>query len=117
MPYYCDRENVLDYRSLDFPTLLCNGGRPCRYSTFKQNIEAIMSRLMLLISVVSTIVFALLILIKLGVPVIVAVLLALVAGYTWWRFERAESEERSLADYLCAFMDFKSIFKYVNQLF
>ncbi len=76
-----------------------------------------MSGAVLLISVVSTLLFSLLVLIKLGVPVIVAGVLALVVGYVWWRVEQADDEERGWADYWCVFSDGKDIVKYVKQLF
>ena len=76
-----------------------------------------MSGIIIFLSVASTILFALVVLTKLGVPVIFSVLLALVAGYVWWRYERADNEKPGLADGIVALMDAKDIVKYVNKLF
>ncbi len=76
-----------------------------------------MSGIMVFVSVISTILFALVVLTKLGVPMIFSALLALIAGYVWWRYEREDNEKRGMIDYIVAFMDVKDIFKYVNKLF
>jgi len=76
-----------------------------------------MSGLILTVSVVSTILFALVVLTKLGVPVIFSVLLALAIGYVWWRYEREENENPNVADGICALLDVKDIVKNVNRLF
>jgi len=57
------------------------------------------------------------VLVKLGVPMIVAVLLAMIVSYVWWRYERNDNEERGFIEYLSALMDFRDIFKHFNKLF
>ncbi len=77
-----------------------------------------MSGIILLISAVSTLLFSLVVMIKLGVPTIVALLLAVFIGYIWWRYERDDdNEDRNWSDYLGSLMDIKDIAKYVNKLF
>jgi len=77
-----------------------------------------MSGIILLISAVSTLLFSLVVMIKLGVPTIVALLLAVFIGYIWWRYERDDdNEDRKWSDYLGSLMDIKDIAKYVNKLF
>lgn len=76
-----------------------------------------MSSIIIGLSVTATILFALVVLTKLGVPVIFSVLLALAAGYVWWRFEREDHDQHSWADRITALMDIKDILKYVNKLF
>ena len=77
-----------------------------------------MSGIILLISAVSTLLFSLVVLTKLGVPIIVAILLALSVVYILWRYERQEdNENRNWSDYLGSLMDIKDIVKYVNKLF
>jgi len=78
-----------------------------------------MSGLILLISAASTLLFALVVLIKLGVPILIAISLAMLVGYIWWKFESNEdkNEKENAADYLGALWDVKDIFKHVNKLF
>lgn len=76
-----------------------------------------MSGLILTVSVVSTVLFALVVLTKLGLPVIFSVLLALAIGYVWWRYERDDNENQGVADGICALLDVKDIIKNVNKLF
>lgn len=78
-----------------------------------------MSRTLLTISVASTILFALVVLTKLGFPLIVSALLAAVAGFVWWQYERNENENEKpgVADAICAVFDIRDILKYINRLF
>ncbi len=78
-----------------------------------------MPGILLLISTVSTLLFALVVLIKLGVPAVFAFMLAMAVGFVWWRFEKndTENEKQGWADYLVTLMDIKDIFKYVGRLF
>lgn len=70
-----------------------------------------------LLSVASALLFSLVVLIKLGVPIIIALFFAVLAGYVWWLYERKEDEDRGVIDYLVALMDARDILKYINKLF
>lgn len=76
-----------------------------------------MSGLILTVSIVSTVLFALVVLTKLGLPMIFSVLIALAIGYVWWRHERDDNEKQGVADGICALLDVKDIIKNFNRLF
>lgn len=71
------------------------------------------------IAAVAAIVFSFAILVKVGLPMLVAGLLALIAGYFIWQWENAESDENDPAwlNWLSSAKDLKDISKYLHQIF
>jgi len=54
---------------------------------------------------------------KLGVPIILSALLAAAVGYFWWRYERENNEDQGLGEGIVALLDVKDIIKNLNRLF
>lgn len=70
------------------------------------------------LSVLTMVLFCYVMLGKLGVPPVIAGIVAMVAGYILWQFENKEEDDGpGWARGLEALFDFRDIMKYVNKIF